>query len=190
MASITDLVADLASGDETAAETAVAALAQRGEAAAEVLEMLGSTDVEHRWWAVRSLAALPAPRIEWFIEALGDDEAEVRAAAALALAAHPHEGSAAALVSALSDQDNLVAVMAVHALSKMGEAAVPPLLDAYASAVPRGRIHIMRALAELRDPRSIRLMMDSLEEDSAALQYWAQEGLERLGLNMVYLKPD
>ena len=84
----------------------------------------------------------------------------------------------------------LVAVMAVHALSKLGETAVPPLLEAYTGAVPRGRIHIMRALAELRDPRSIRLMMDSLEEDSAALQYWAQEGLERLGLNMVYLKPD
>jgi HEAT repeat protein len=165
-------------------------LAQRGEAADEVLGLLGSSDAEHRWWAVRSLAALSAPRTEWFIRALRDKEAEVRAAAALALAAHPHESAAAALVPALSDEDNLVAVMAVHALSKIGEAAVPPLLAAYASAVPRGRIHIMRALAELRDPRSIRLMMDSLEEDSAALQYWAQVGLERLGLNMVYLKPD
>lgn len=190
MRSITDLVTDLVSGDETAAETAVAILAERGEAAAEVLGLLDSSEAEHRWWAVRSLAALPAPRTEWFIGALRDDEAEVRAAAALALAAHPHEGSAAALVSALSDEVNLVAVMAVQALSRIGGAAVPPLLDAYASAVPRGRIHIMRALAELRDPRSIRLMMDSLEEDSAALQYWAQEGLERLGLNMVYLKPD
>jgi HEAT repeat protein len=188
--SITDLVAALASGDETAAEAAVSVLAHRGEAAAEILELLDSTDVEHRWWAVRSLAALPTPRTEWFIRALNDEEAEVRAAAALALAMHPHESSAPALVSALSDEDNLVAVMAVHALSKIGEAAVPPLLGAYASAVPRGRIHIMRALAELRDPRSIRLMMDALEEDSAALQYWAQEGLEHLGLNMVYLKPD
>jgi HEAT repeat protein len=188
--SITDLEAALASGDDAAAEAAVAVLAQRGEAAAEVLELLDSRDVERRWWAVRSLAALPAPRTEWFIRALDDEEAEVRAAAALALAAHPHESSATALVSALSDDDNLVAVMAVQALSKIGEAAVPPLLDAFAGAVPRGRIHIMRALAELRDRRSIRLMMDSLEGDSAALQYWAQEGLERLGLNMVYLKPD
>jgi HEAT repeat protein len=185
-----DLVAELASGDETAAEAAVAMLAQRGEAAAEVLELLDSRDVDHRWWAVRSLAALPAPQTEWFTRALGDEAAEVRAAAALALAAHPHADSATALVTALNDEDNLVAVMAVLALSKVGEAAVPPLLDAYASAAPRGRIHIMRALAELRDPRGIRLMMDSLEGKSAALQYWAQEGLERLGLNMVYLKPD
>ena len=190
MQSIADLVADLASGDETAAEAAVAVLAKRGEAATEVLELLDSGDVEHRWWAVRSLAALPAPRTEWFITALRDEEAQVRAAAALALAAHPQEVSAGALVTALSDEDNLVAVMAVHALSKIGEPAVPPLLAAYGSAVPRGRIHIMRTLADLRDPRSIRLMMDALEEDSAALQYWAQEGLERLGLNMVYLKPD
>jgi len=26
-------------------------------------------------------------------------------------------------------------------------------------------------------------------EDSALLQHWAKEGLERLGLNMIYIKP-
>jgi len=28
-----------------------------------------------------------------------------------------------------------------------------------------------------------------MDEESALLQYWASEGLERLGLNMVYIKP-
>jgi hypothetical protein len=28
-----------------------------------------------------------------------------------------------------------------------------------------------------------------MQEDSALLQHWAQEGLERLGLDMVYIKP-
>jgi hypothetical protein len=33
-------------------------------------------------------------------------------------------------------------------------------------------------------------MMKVMEEESSLLQYWAQEGLERLGLNMIYLKPE
>jgi len=32
--------------------------------------------------------------------------------------------------------------------------------------------------------------MAALEEDSISMQFWAEEGLERLGLGMVYLKPD
>ena len=32
-------------------------------------------------------------------------------------------------------------------------------------------------------------MMKVMEEDSVLLQHWAKEGLERLGLDMVYIKP-
>jgi len=114
----------------------------------------------------------------------------VRAAAALALAAHPSAAAAGPLARALSDADNLVAVLAVNALVKIGEACVPLLIEAYEQAPARGRIQIMRALAELRDHRGIKLMMGAMSEESAALHYWAREGLEKLGLNMVYLRPD
>ena len=33
-------------------------------------------------------------------------------------------------------------------------------------------------------------LMAALEDDSVMMQHWAEEGLERLGLNMVYLKPE
>ncbi len=55
---------------------------------------------------------------------------------------------------------------------------------------PQARIQIMRSLAEIRDHRAIPLMLKATEEDSAMLNYWAKEGLERLGLNMVYIKPE
>jgi hypothetical protein len=32
-------------------------------------------------------------------------------------------------------------------------------------------------------------MMKVMQEDSALLGHWAKEGLERLGLDMVYIKP-
>jgi hypothetical protein len=45
-------------------------------------------------------------------------------------------------------------------------------------------------LADLGDHRSIPLLLSAQGGDSAVMQYWAQVGLERLGLNMVYLSPD
>jgi hypothetical protein len=47
----------------------------------------------------------------------------------------------------------------------------------------------LRALAEIKDHRAIPVMMKVMEEDSALLQHWAKEGLDRLGLDMVYMKP-
>ena len=51
-------------------------------------------------------------------------------------------------------------------------------------------IQIMRTLAEIRDPRAIAAMLKATESDSAVMSYWAAAGLEALGLNMVYLKPE
>jgi hypothetical protein len=94
-------------------------------------------------------------------------------------------------------------------LVKIGGAAVPSLIDVVKrppgpavshrrargtngveGSVPQSqRIHALRALAEIRDHRAIPVMMQVMQEDSALLQHWAQEGLERLGLDMVYIKP-
>jgi HEAT repeat protein len=89
----------------------------------------------------------------------------------------------------LSDDDSMVGSLAVHALVKIGAAAVPALIEAVKSGGQSQRIHALRALAEIRDHRAIPIMMQVMQEDSALLQHWAQEGLERLGLDMVYMKP-
>ena len=78
---------------------------------------------------------------------------------------------------------------AVHALVKTGGAAVPSLIEAVKSGAQPQRIHALRAPAEIRDHRAIPVMMQVMQEDSALLQHWAQEGLERLGLDIVYIKP-
>ena len=106
------------------------------------------------------------------------------------MSSHPDEAALPLLIEALGDADALAANLAMHALVEIGQAAVPALLQVPPNAPLAVRLHVIRALAEIQDHRAIPVLMAALDEDSALLQHWAEEGLERLGLNMVYLKPE
>ena len=196
MITLESLLDDLTSGDETRAEAAVAPLVGMGEdAVPALLELTRSPNVDSRWWALRVLAASPHLQSEWLIPFLDDPAPEVRQCAALGLAGRPDERAVEILVRALNDDDSMVATLAANALVKTGSPAVPSLIDVAKRSTIEGsgsqsqRIHALRALAEIRDHRAIPVMMQVMQEDSALLQHWAQEGLERLGLDMVYIKP-
>ena len=185
-----ELLAELTSGDDTRAEKSIPAIVDLGMAAIPtLLELTRAEEVDSRWWAVRALAASPHTRTEDLIPLLSDSASEVRAAAALALCNHPDESAIPALINTLSDEDSLTAGLAGNALVKIGSPSVPSLLTVMSEAPTGIRIIVLRALSEIRDHRAIPVMMKSLSEESAVLQYWAQEGLERLGLDMVYGKP-
>ena len=82
----------------------------------------------------------------------------------------------------------MVSSLAVNALVKIGKAAVLSLIEVVKNSPQSARIHALRALAEIRDHRAIPVMIKIMDEDSALLQHWAKEGLDRLGLDMVYIK--
>jgi HEAT repeat protein len=189
---LTELISDLSSGDEERAETAVPALIELGEdAIPALLDLTHSPDMDSRWWALRTLAQSPLCRAEWLVPFLSNDPApEVRQCAALGLAGKADESATQPLVHALSDADSMVGSLAVNALVKIGSAAVPSLIETVTSGVQSARIFALRALAEIKDHRAIPIMMKVMEEDSVLLQHWAKEGLERLGLDMIYIKPE
>lgn len=91
---------------------------------------------------------------------------------------------------ALSDPDTLVARLASQALVAIGAEAVPDLLEVLQNGTHPARLEAVRALAQIGDRRAIPLLMKVLEEDSTILHYWAENGLNRLGLGMVYVRPD
>lgn len=187
------LLEDLLSGDEARAEKAVAALIDLGqEALPALMDLTHASDADSRWWAIRTLAASPLVQTEWLLPFLLNDPApEVRQCAALGLALKPDEIAIRPLVQALSDADAMTANLAMNALIKMGKDSVPSLIECVKAKESQqsARILALRALAELRDHRAIPVMMQVMEEDSVLLQHWAKEGLERLGLDMVYMKP-
>lgn len=191
MSVLDELLADLSSGDETRAEKAARSLAEMGEEAAQALRKLTlSDDVDQRWWALCALSQSPHARTEDLLPFLDDPAPEVRQAAALGLSSRPDETAIQPLLKALSDPDSLVSTLACNALVALGPACVPALLELPKDAPQRARIHATRALAEIADPRAIPALMAALEDESVMIQHWAEEGLERLGLDMVYLKPE
>ena len=47
----------------------------------------------------------------------------------------------------------------------------------------------MAVAGEAADTRAIPALFKALEDESAIAQYWADEGLERMGVGQVYFKP-
>ena len=191
MSILDELLADLTSGDETRAEGAVPGLVEQDATAFPVLcDLLKSDDADHRWWAIRTLAQSSQARAEWLLPLLNDSAPEVRQAAALGLCSHPDETATRPLIRALSDADSMVSGLACNALIAIGKPAVASLMEISKDAPQTARINATRALAEIADHRAIPALMSALEDDSVMIQHWAEEGLERLGLDMVYLKPE
>lgn len=187
-----ELLADLTSGDDSLAERAIKLVAQLGaDLLPHLLAFASDPDADIRWWMVRALAASPHTQTGDLLPFLDDAAPEIRSAAALALAERPHETAVLALVRTLHDPDSMTAGLAGTALAKIGNPSVLALLEVLND--PRSELRVrclaMRSLSEIRDHRAIPVMMKALSEESAVLQYWAQEGLERLGLDMVYGKP-
>ena len=185
-----NLLDDLTSGNEDRAEQAVSGLIALGEdVIPSLLDLSKSEDVDSRWWALRTLAESPLCRTEWLVPFLENDPApEIRQCAALGLAGKPDESATQPLVHALNDEDSMVSSLAANALVKIGGAAVPSLIETATDGTQSARINALRALAEIKDHRAIPIMMKVMQEDSALMQHWAKEGLDRLGLDMVYIK--
>lgn len=190
MTTLQDVLNALTSGDDERAEKVIPLIIELGIAALpELIKLTQSQSEDNRWWAVRALAASPHTRTENLIPLLNDSAPQVRAATALALGEHPNQESVSALIQTLADEDSLTASLAGNALVKIGSLSVASLLQIKNDAPLRIRILMLRALSEIKDHRAIPLLMKSMSEESAVLQYWAQLGLERLGLDMVYIKP-
>lgn len=192
MSALQELLNELTSGDEERAEDAVTSLVDLGEDAIPALmDLTHSSNVDTRWWALRTLAQSPLCRTEWLVPFLENDPSpEVRQCAALGLAGRADESATQPLVRALNDADSMVGSLAMTALVKIGKAAVPSLIEVVKSGKQSARILALRALAEIKDHRAIPIMTNVMGENSSLLQHWAKEGLDRLGLDMIYIKPE
>jgi len=182
----------LNSGDDAQAENAARQIAAHGDVALPVLQtLLTDPRPDTRWWAVRSLASLQgADAVLQLVQALTDPDPGIRQCAARGLQERPDERAVPALIAALQDSDSLVARIAANALVASGPMAVPDLLQVARDGSQKSQMEAVRALALIGDQRSIPLLFEALDSDSMLMEYWANEGLERMGVGMIFYKPD
>lgn len=133
-----------------------------------------------------SLAGIATPDL---LAALHDAEPAVRGCAIFALGQRNEPTAVPALIGCLSDPSAFIARTAADALERIGKAAVPALIEALQQPDAQTRGLAARALAHIKDPSSIPALFGVLEDESAVVQYWADEGLERLGVGQIYFKP-
>jgi len=186
-----DLLVELTSGDDRRAEAAVLSVAAYGVNAIPYLApLMESDDADVRWWAARGLSELPVELGgEHLIRALADPDTAVQQCAALGLSRKPTDAAVPSLVEAMSSNDALLVRLAANALASVGSEAVPALLNILEGEDGPVRMEAARALAHIGDHRSIPALVKALDEDSALLEYWANEALERMGVGMVFFKP-
>jgi HEAT repeat protein len=187
-----DILDELGCGDDERLEAAISHLAVWGPAAVEHLrERLSSPNAEVRWWAVRGLAEIDDTRVpDILVGALSDPDKSVRWCAGLALRTHPSENAAPTLLALLADEDALTRRLAGDALVAIGSPVVPQLLDALQLGTHLTRLETVRALSKIGDQRSIPALFECLDDSSALIEYWASEGLEKMGVGMVFFKPE
>jgi len=107
----------------------------------------------------------------------------------MGLREHPTAGALPALISALQEKDRILSRLASDALAALGSSAIPELQKAIRSSDPAVRIQAVRALALMKEPGTIGALFSVLEDPSSLVTYWAEKGLEDLGVGMVFFEP-
>ena len=183
---------NLTSGDDQVAENAANAITALGESALPALfELLGSDDPEARWWALRAAAEIPHPISQQHLQSfLSDSDPEMRKCAALGLGIQPCSEAIHDLVKMLDDEDRLVARIAGDTLIATGSQAVPDLINTLEKGSPAAQIEAARSLALIGDPKAIPALFDAWQDGSSLIQYWVEEGFERMGVGMQFFSPD
>jgi HEAT repeat protein len=184
-------LSDLLSGDDQRAQGAAARIAAVGEdALPELKAMLDDPEEEVRWWAVRVLAEMDHLETPALLrKALHDEGESVRQCAALALRKRPNPESLPDLISLLAAGEPLTRRLAGDALIALGPLAVPELMAVLEGGPVGAQIEAARGLAKIGDTRAITPLYRLLDSPSALLSYWAEEGLENMGVGMVFFKP-
>jgi len=148
-----------------------------------VLGWLGGPDTKLRIEACEVARALPDPRAVTALgRALGDAEAQVRAAAADALGAYAGDAEAVSpLLGKLDDASPIVRGVIVRSLARLGDArAVVPLVGKVQDSVPEVRQAVARALGDLGDLRATQALLLQLRDNVTDVRVEALGALGKL----------
>jgi HEAT repeat protein len=153
--------------------------------------LLASKDEDARWWSVAAISYFPPEAAgRYLVKALEDPAVPVRQCALIGLQQQPHSEALPELVRLAGDLNALTARLAGGSLARLGEKAVPALQQIMKGDNARARIQAARALAEMQVESAIPILFKALDDPLSLVVFWAEEGLDRLGVGMTFFNPD
>lgn len=90
------------------------------------------------------------------------------------------------LINALGDDDGLVRQRARLQLEHIGRESIPALLGALENPNTRVRWEAVRALGEIRDPKTTAKLVKMLMDEDTGVRWGAMESLSRMGRNCLH----
>ena len=148
-----------------------------------LIQAFRDEDEDLPWSAALAIGAIGPAAIPELIDALGDQEGRVRywAVCALAIVGPDASEAVSALMRALEDEVILTRFLASYALSRIGPAAIPPLLQAFRSqSQPKDtRLLAIRSLGLIRTITSdvITTLVEALEDEDGEVRSFAISAL-------------
>jgi HEAT repeat protein len=193
MSNLAKTITMLTSGNDSQALLAADNLIEKGVKVIPALsEVVTSENSDIRWWGYRTLSGISHPNsIKLLINGLADNNIEVQKCAALGLRSNPDEQAIPPLIGLLSNHDALLSRLAGDSLIAIGPVATSLLIQ-YVEITPpneRGLVEAVRALATIKDWGAISSLFKLLQSDSALVEHWANQGLENMGVGMMFFDP-
>jgi HEAT repeat protein len=184
----------LVSGTEAERESAAERLMACGAPAVPGLaSILTSGDADARWWAARTFAGIPgAEATQALAETLLDPDEDVRVCAVMGLGERRETDPAVveALLALLRQSGAYVGRHVADALSKIGEPVVGGLIQALEDQTPAVRVQAARALVRIQSRQAIPALIKALDDPEAAVEHYAWEALQRMGVGVtVFFRP-
>jgi HEAT repeat protein len=143
----------------------------------QALQLMEKVAVRERQWiwrkpdsdAVRALAAMGPAVTDLLLLAVGSPNRHRRRAFLQPLCLLADERAMAVYIEALADNFRDNTKWATQALTRLGQKAVPTLLDAAASDEPRLRRYAIRCLGHLADPHARETVLAALDDSDDAV---------------------
>jgi HEAT repeat protein len=179
----------LLTGDEQEKEAAATELMKAGESALPGLQIaLTAGDADARWWATRALAEIPgAEARQRLLAVLADPDEDVRVCAVMALGERRDEMAVQPLLKLMTEGSGYARRQIGDALSKIGEPAVPGLIEALRAPFPGVRADAARALVRIESQQAIPALIKALDDPEPSVEHYAWEALQRMGIGTMFL---
>lgn len=132
----------------------------------ELIDLVGSEDPSHRWFAARTMGKIRDPRVvEPLLTLLEDQNRNVVKEAAISLGASGDERSGAAILKVLNQYPDMTDDLLRSIQKSVGATGLKAVYDKVES--PSRKNKIVNLMREVRDPRAGDLLMAILEDVEA-----------------------